>query len=258
MDGYQVARIEDVVGSADIFITATGCCDVITAEHMAQMKHQAIVGNIGHFDNEIDMAGLAATPGVGLQPDQAAGRRVAVRRRAHRHHPVRRPAAEPRQRDGAPELRDEQLLHQPGAGADRAVHQGRPVPDRRPRAAQAPGREGRPAAPRRTGRAAHRAVQGAGGVPRCGRGRAVQAGATTATDRVLLRLSSVGRVLQGEPAAHARVASGARPRPQVVGLLTGGGRAPADRPSRSAGRPRRPAGGPDARAASAGPRTTAR
>ena len=59
MDGYQVATMEDVVSTADIFITATGCLDVITADHMAQMKHQAIVGNIGHFDNEIDMAGLA-------------------------------------------------------------------------------------------------------------------------------------------------------------------------------------------------------
>jgi adenosylhomocysteinase len=64
MDGYQVATIDDVVDSADIFITATGCKDVITADHMARMKHQAIVGNIGHFDNEIDMAGLARTPGV--------------------------------------------------------------------------------------------------------------------------------------------------------------------------------------------------
>ncbi|MBQ1052800.1 adenosylhomocysteinase [Micromonospora sp. C51] len=59
MDGYQVATLEDVVEQADIFITATGCYDVITNEHMARMKHQAIVGNIGHFDNEIDMAGLA-------------------------------------------------------------------------------------------------------------------------------------------------------------------------------------------------------
>src|SRR5690242_19868754 len=59
MDGFQVARSEDVVSTADIFITATGCFNVITADHMAQMKHQAIVGNIGHFDNEIDMAGLA-------------------------------------------------------------------------------------------------------------------------------------------------------------------------------------------------------
>jgi adenosylhomocysteinase len=64
MDGYQVATIDDVVKTADIFITATGCFDVITHEHMARMKHQAIVGNIGHFDNEIDMAGLQRRPDV--------------------------------------------------------------------------------------------------------------------------------------------------------------------------------------------------
>jgi adenosylhomocysteinase len=64
MEGYQVARLEDVVETADIFITATGNKDVISAEQMARMKHQAIVGNIGHFDNEIDMAGLAKLSGV--------------------------------------------------------------------------------------------------------------------------------------------------------------------------------------------------
>ncbi len=64
MDGFQVATLEDVIATADIFVTTTGNKDVITAAHMGQMKHQAIVGNIGHFDNEIDMAGLAATPGV--------------------------------------------------------------------------------------------------------------------------------------------------------------------------------------------------
>ncbi len=64
MEGYQVATLEDVVETADVFVTTTGNKDVIRAEHMARMKHQAIVGNIGHFDNEIDMAGLAATPGV--------------------------------------------------------------------------------------------------------------------------------------------------------------------------------------------------
>jgi len=64
MDGYQVTTLEDVIETADIFITATGNKDVITAEHMARMKHQAIVGNIGHFDNEIDIAGLARTPGI--------------------------------------------------------------------------------------------------------------------------------------------------------------------------------------------------
>jgi adenosylhomocysteinase len=64
MEGYQVQRLEDVVETADIFITATGNKDVITAGHMARMKHQAIVGNIGHFDNEIDMAGLAKIDGI--------------------------------------------------------------------------------------------------------------------------------------------------------------------------------------------------
>jgi adenosylhomocysteinase len=62
MDGYQVLTLDDVVSTADIFVTATGNRDVITAEHMSRMKHQAIVGNIGHFDNEIDMAGLTGTP----------------------------------------------------------------------------------------------------------------------------------------------------------------------------------------------------
>jgi adenosylhomocysteinase len=64
MDGYQVARLEDTLPEADIFVTTTGNKDVITAEHMSQMKHQAIVGNIGHFDNEIDMAGLEQIDGI--------------------------------------------------------------------------------------------------------------------------------------------------------------------------------------------------
>jgi adenosylhomocysteinase len=64
MDGYQVLTLSDVIDKADIFVTATGNRDVITAEHMASMKHQAIVGNIGHFDNEIEMAGLARVTGI--------------------------------------------------------------------------------------------------------------------------------------------------------------------------------------------------
>ena len=58
MEGFEVVRIEDVMETADIFITTTGNFGIISAEHMARMKHQAIVGNVGHFDNEIDMAGL--------------------------------------------------------------------------------------------------------------------------------------------------------------------------------------------------------
>ncbi|WP_326740896.1 adenosylhomocysteinase [Streptomyces sp. NBC_01022] len=64
MDGYQVATLDDVVEQADIFVTTTGNKDIIMASDMARMKHQAIVGNIGHFDNEIDMAGLAKIDGI--------------------------------------------------------------------------------------------------------------------------------------------------------------------------------------------------
>jgi adenosylhomocysteinase len=64
MEGYEVSTLEDVVETADIFVTATGNKDIITADDMARMKHNAIVGNIGHFDNEIDMAGLEARAGV--------------------------------------------------------------------------------------------------------------------------------------------------------------------------------------------------
>jgi adenosylhomocysteinase len=64
MEGYEVRTLESVLESADIFITATGNKDIITADHMARMKDKAIVGNIGHFDNEIDMAGLKKFPGV--------------------------------------------------------------------------------------------------------------------------------------------------------------------------------------------------
>ena len=64
MEGYAVVRMEDVVEQGDVFVTATGNVDVITVEHMKRMKDCAIVGNIGHFDNEIDVAGLKKVPGV--------------------------------------------------------------------------------------------------------------------------------------------------------------------------------------------------
>merc|ERR1719263_1889118 len=64
MEGYQVVRMEDVISEVDIFITATGNFNIIMASHMQKMKNNAIVGNIGHFDNEIDMAGLEKIPGI--------------------------------------------------------------------------------------------------------------------------------------------------------------------------------------------------
>ena len=74
MDGYEVTTLDAVIDRADIVITATGCRDVVTADQMRRMKHQAIIGNIGHFDDEIDMAGLAAVPGI---------RRVEVKPQVH-------------------------------------------------------------------------------------------------------------------------------------------------------------------------------
>ncbi len=64
MEGYEVQTLDDVIGTADVVITATGNRDIVTVEQMQRMKHLSVVGNIGHFDNEIDMAGLAAVPGI--------------------------------------------------------------------------------------------------------------------------------------------------------------------------------------------------
>ncbi len=127
MEGFEVTDLEDVLDSADIFITATGNKGIISAEHMARMKHNAIVGNIGHFDNEIDMAGLARMSDV---------QKVEVKPQVHEFvfpdgHSVI-VLSEGRllnlgNATGHPELRDVDELHQPGAGPDRAVHQDRPT-----------------------------------------------------------------------------------------------------------------------------------
>ena len=95
--GLPGGSLEDVIGEADIFITTTGNKDIITAEHMASMKHQAIVGNIGHFDNEIEMAGLAALPDVTRKNIKPQVDRLELPRRPQHHRAVRGPAAEPRQ-----------------------------------------------------------------------------------------------------------------------------------------------------------------
>ena len=67
MEGFEVRTLDEVISSADVFVTATGNKDIITVDHMARMKHQAIVGNIGHFDNEIDMAGLESSGAKRIQ-----------------------------------------------------------------------------------------------------------------------------------------------------------------------------------------------
>ncbi len=124
-------RLEDVVDKADIFITATGNRDVITAAHMGRMKDKAIVGNIGHFDNEIDMAGLKKLPGmkrINIKPQYDEfgfpdGHSV--------HGPRRGATTEPRLRHRPPLLRHVRQLHQPGDGAARALAERPPVRRRR-------------------------------------------------------------------------------------------------------------------------------
>ena len=162
MEGYQVVTIEDVLSTADIFITATGNFNIITADHMSKMKDKAIVANIGHFDNEIDMAGLKKVKGIKRDQHQAAVRRVGVPGRPLGDDSRRGTTDESRLRDRASELRDVVELHQSGDGADRAVRQPVEVREEGVRAAQVAGREGGATAPRQARRAADDAVEGAG------------------------------------------------------------------------------------------------
>ena len=124
MEGYEVTTMEDAAPRADIFVTATGNVDVITIEHMRAMKDRAIVCNIGHFDSRDPGRGAAQ---LQVEQRQAAGRRDRVPERQAHHPPVGRPPGQPRQRDRPSVVRDVGLVHQPDAGADRAVHQARPV-----------------------------------------------------------------------------------------------------------------------------------
>ena len=153
MQGYQVLTLEDVIETADVFITTTGNKDIIKVADMARMKHQAIVGNIGHFDNEIDMAGLESYPGIeriNIKPQ------VDEWRFPDGHSII--VLSEGRllnlgNATGHPIVRDVELVLQPDDRPDRAVHQERRVREAGLRAAEAARREGRAAAPRRARRA---------------------------------------------------------------------------------------------------------
>ena len=174
MEGFQVLPIEDVVDTADIFVSATGNADIITAEHMQQMKHNAIVCNIGHFDNEIDMAGLARS---GATRDEL------------------KPGTDVWRFDDGHQV----IILAEGRLVNLGCATGHPsfvmscsftnqviaqielfkntdeLPARRVRAAEAPRREGRAPAPRRARREAHQAHRRAGRVPRPRPVRPVQA-----------------------------------------------------------------------------------
>jgi adenosylhomocysteinase len=155
MEGYQVLTLDDVIETADIFITATGNAGIISVKHMARMKDKAIAGNIGHFDNEIDMDGLKEIPRGPARQHQTAVRPVGVSRWAPRDDAGRGPAPEPRVCDGTPQLRHVDELRQPGPRPDRAGRQPVELRAQGLCPAEAPGREGGPPAPRQARREAH-------------------------------------------------------------------------------------------------------
>ena len=182
MEGYEVTTLDDVVDDADIFITATGNHNIITVEHMAKMKDKAIVGNIGHFDNEIDMAGLKKFTGIeriNIKPQYDEfrfpdGHSVMV-------------LAEGRLLNlgcatGHPELRDVGVVHEPGDRAARAAREHRQVREEGLHAAEAPRRAGGAAAPRSSRREADEADEGSGRLHRRAGRRAVQAGSLPVLD----------------------------------------------------------------------------
>ncbi len=178
MEGYEVMTMDDAAPRADIFVTATGNVDVITLDHMRAMHDRAIVCNIGHFDSEIQVSALR---NYEVEQRQAAGRRDRVSRRQEDPASVRRPPRQSRQRDRASVLRDVGLVHQPDAGADRALHQAGPLREAGLYAAQAARREGRLAASGQDRGEAHQDDAGTVEVPRRRADRAVQAGALPAT-----------------------------------------------------------------------------
>ena len=175
MEGYEVNTLENVVETADIFITATGNLNIITAEHMARMKDKAIVGNIGHFDNEIDMAGLKKVKGIERINIKPQYRRVPVRGRPQRHGARRRPPAEPGLRHRPSELRDVRVVQQPGDRATRAAPEQREVREEGVYPAEAPGRGSGAAAPRPPRREVDDVEEGAGGLHRRAGGGSLQA-----------------------------------------------------------------------------------
>ena len=175
MEGYRVVTMEYAADKADIFVTATGNFHVITHEHMVKMKDQAIVCNIGHFDNEIDVASLEKYQWEEIKPQVdhvifPDGKRIILLAKGRL---VNLGCG-----TGHPRYVMSLLLRQPDHRPDRAVQRKhRQVSGRRVHAAQAPGRKGGAPAAEEAERAADRADRRAGRLHRRAQGRAVQGGA---------------------------------------------------------------------------------
>ena len=176
MDGYQVVRLEDVVDEADVFVTTTGNVRVIGVEHMRRMKRNAIVGNVGHFDNEIDMAGLAAEPGIRRQNIKPQVDVWIFAGRTADPGAFGGTAAQPRERDRPSQLRDEFELCEPGARTTGTAPAAGALRPRGPRTAEASRRGSRPSASRQARSAAHPPDAGAERLHRRPDRRALQTG----------------------------------------------------------------------------------
>ena len=182
MDGYQVDTLENALPHADIIITSTGNKDVVTDRphegdeaQRDRRQHRSLRQRDRHGRPRGRRRRRA-------QEREAAGRPVDLPRRQRDHRPLRGSPDEPRQRDRPPVVRDVELVHQPGARADRDLHQDRGVPGRRLRAAQAPRRGGRPPAPRRARRQPDRRSPTTRPPTSASRPRARTSPSTTGTD----------------------------------------------------------------------------
>ncbi len=146
MEGYEVTTMEDAASRANIFVTATGCPDIILGKHMQQMPNDAIVCNIGHFDVEIDMAWLNSHARCEKDGNQAAGRPLHLPQRPLIDRAGRGPACESRLREGTPVVCHVEQLYEPSAGADSTLERERQIRRGRAYVAQEDGRGSGPAA----------------------------------------------------------------------------------------------------------------
>ena len=131
MEGYEVTTIEDTLGRGDIYITTTGNIDVLTFDHMSRMKDQAVVANIGHFDNEIQVDRLNEAKGVKRTNIKPQVDKYTFPGRPRDFHARRRPARESRLRHRSPELRHVELVFESSARAARSLEKQRHLQSRR-------------------------------------------------------------------------------------------------------------------------------
>ena len=197
MEGFEVNTVESTLGRGDIYVTTTGNKDVLTLEHMSAMKDQAIVCNIGHFDNEIQVDRLNNAPGVSKLNIKPQVDKYTLRRRQRDLPAGRRPPGEPRLRHRPPELRDVELVLQPDPRADRPVGQQGHLREEGLHPAEEARRGSRAPAPGEDRREADHAHRRPGRVPGRGRGRPVQARALPLLSFRHRRATSVARLRFG-------------------------------------------------------------